>query len=156
MFKKAIIATAAAAIAATAVIADGHIDPAISGAIKARQSHMQLYAHNIGILGGMAKGATDYDSEKASIAAANISTLATINQSSYWPQGSDAGSVEGTRALAAIWQNFPDVGAKAGALVDASDSMAAAAGTDLAALQVAMGALGGACGGCHKAYRQPE
>ncbi|MCB1361156.1 MAG: cytochrome c, partial [Rhodobacteraceae bacterium] len=34
--------------------------------------------------------------------------------------------------------------------------MVGAAGTDLATLQGAVRGLGGACGGCHQTYRQPE
>ena len=37
----------------TMALADGHAD--VNPAVKARQSHMQLYAHNIAILGGMAQ-----------------------------------------------------------------------------------------------------
>ena len=33
--------------------------------VVARQSHMQLYAHNLGILGGMAQGKMDYDADAA-------------------------------------------------------------------------------------------
>jgi len=73
-----------------------------------------------------------------------------------WPAGSDADSAEGTRALPDIWSNFPDVAAKGAMMREAADAMAAAAGTDLASLQAAMGPLGAACGGCHKPYRAPE
>jgi len=65
-------------------------------------------------------------------------------------------SIDGTRALPALWENFPDLMTKGKALADAAAGMADAAGTDLASLQAAMGPLGGACSACHKAYRAPE
>jgi cytochrome c556 len=139
-----------------AAIADSHVDPAIAGAIKARQSHMQLYAHNLGILGAMAQDKAPYDAEAATNAANNLVALVALNQMSYWPAGSAAGNVDGTRALPAIWEDFPGVMAKVGALTDAAAAMQTAAGTDLDGLKAAMGALGGACGSCHQAYRQPN
>lgn len=144
------------AIAATTTVsfAGSHADPAISGAIKARQSHMQLYMHNAGILGAMAQGKMDYDASAASAAASNLAALSQLNQRSYWPQGSDNASAENTRALPAIWENFPDVGAKAQAFTDAALAAEAAAGESLEALQASMGPVFQACGACHSAYRQ--
>ncbi|WP_238368066.1 c-type cytochrome [Mesobacterium pallidum] len=139
-----------------AVVADSHVDPAIAGAIKARQAQMTLYAFNLGTLGAMARGNAPYDAEAATAAATNLQALTGLNASALWPAGSDSESVDGTRALPALWQNFPDVIEKAQATKAAADAMVTAAGTDLAALQGAMGALGGACGDCHKAYRLPD
>lgn len=154
-FHTYLIATAFAAATAGAAVADSHIDPAIAGAIKARQGQMQLYAHNLGILGGMAKQEMAYDAAAAQAAADNLAAVSALNGMSMWPQGSDSGAAAGiTRAKADIWSNFPDVGKKAGDMAAAAQAMQAAAGTDLAALQGAMKALGGACGACHKAYRE--
>ncbi|MEE9388423.1 MAG: cytochrome c [Paracoccaceae bacterium] len=155
MIRKTSIAAAGLAVAATAVFAAGHAGP-FDSAITARKSHMQLYAHNLGILGGMAKGALDYDAAAASAAATNLAALTTLNQATYWPPSSDAMSVDNTRALPNIWENFPDVSAKGGALVQAAAAMAGAAGNGLGDLQAAMGPLGAACGACHKTYREPK
>lgn len=125
-------------------------------AIKARQAQMQLYGFNLGTLGAMAQGNMPYDAATAAVAAKNLAALTHLDGAAMWPAGTDADSQFGTRALPGIWENFPDVGAKAQALQVAADAMAAAAGTDLAELQAAMGPLGGACGDCHKAYRAPE
>lgn len=125
-------------------------------AMKARQGLMQFYAMNLGVLGGMAKGAVPYDAAAASTAAGNIAGVTQLNLSMLWPEGSDDMSLEGSRALPAIWDNMADVGAKSGAMREAAAAMQAAAGTDLAALQAAMGPLGAACSDCHKAYRAPE
>ena len=150
-----ILGLAGAALTATVVTAASHApDPA--PAIKARQAQMQLYAFNLGTLGAMAQEKMPYDAAMASTAANNLAALAKLDQSMMWPAGSDADSAEGSRALPEIWANFEDVAAKGQAMRDAADAMAAAAGTDLASLQAAMGPLGGSCGGCHKPYRAPE
>lgn len=154
MKKSAIFSAAglAAVLLAGTAIADKGTHPAV----KARTSIMTLYASNLGQLGAMAKGQADYDAEAASKAANNLALLVQLDQSTLWPQGTDNKSIEGTRALPELWQNFPDVMAKGEALGKAAAAMQAAAGTDLAALQGAMGGLGGACSACHKAYRAPE
>lgn len=156
MIKKITMATAGLAIATTAVFAASHAGGPFDGQITARQSHMKLYAHNIGILGGMAKGAIEYNADTASVAAANLASMASMSQATYWPQGSDSFDNENTGALPEIWENFPDVGAKGKALADATAAMSAAAGNGLADLQAAIGAVGGACGACHKVYRKPQ
>ena len=156
MLKKIAFGAAGLAVVASTVFAASHVDPAIAGAIKARQSHMQLYAFNIGVLGGMAQEKMPYDAAMASAAASNLAALTKLDQSRYWPEGSDMDAVEDTEALPAIWTDMAGVGEKAGALVEAAAAMETAAGTDLDALKAAMGGLGGACGACHKAYRKPS
>jgi cytochrome c556 len=153
--KKSLIAALVIGIGSSAAMADGHVDKALQGAIDARQAAMKLYAFNLGQLGAMAKGAMDYDADKAAGAASNLYALVTMDQSSVWPAGSDNGAVDTTRALPAIWNDFPGVMAASKAMVEAAATMKDAAGTDLASLQGAIGAVGGACGGCHKAYRAP-
>ena len=152
MFKKIALGSAAIAVVATAVIAGSHAGPH-DAAIKARKSHMQLYSHNLGLLGGMAQSKIEYDAGAAQAAATNLALLSQISQARYWPQGSDNSAVEGTRALPALWEDMSGVMAAAGKVTEAAAAMDAAAGNGLEALQGAMGALGGACGGCHKAYR---
>jgi cytochrome c556 len=115
-----------------------------------------LYSFNLNILGGMAKGEVDYDAEAASAAAANLAAVSKLNQMAYWPPGTDSESVDGSRTLAKAWDNVPDLIEKGTALATAASAMEAAAGTDLASLQSAMGPLGGTCSACHKAYRVPR
>ena len=153
MIRKIILAVAGLAIAATAVLAASHVGP-FDGAIKARQSHMRLNSHNLGILGGMAKGNIDYDAETAVGAAANLVALSRLSKTGYWPVGSDSDATEGTRALPAIWDNLDDIDAKFAGLADAASAMESAAAIGLAELQEAMGAVGGACGACHSVYRE--
>ena len=151
--------SAAALLAATTLTATtltATAQDALESAVKARQAHMQLYAFNLGTLGAMAKGAMDYDAEAASRAATNLATLASLDTRDFWVPGSAAGDVEGSRALPAMWEPDSDVMAKAGALREATATLAATAGTDLASLQASMGAVGGACSACHKAFRQAD
>ena len=142
-----LIAAAVAATLGSMAFADGH---EANPAVKARQAHMQLYAHNIGILGGMAQGKIDYDAELAQIAADNLAAVAAMNETTYWIEG----TAEGTKALPAIWDNMDDFMVEQDGLTVASAAMAEVAGTDLASLQGAMGDLGGTCSACHREYRQ--
>lgn len=153
MFKKIAISAVAVAIASTAVIAQ---NGDFSGAIKARKAQMYLYQHNLAILGGMAQGKIEYDADAASSAASNLASLVNLNQSTYWPAGSDSASVEGTRALPAIWEDFPGVMEESNKLIEAAAAMETAAGGGLESLQGAIGPVGGACGSCHKAYRAAQ
>lgn len=150
----ATLAVCIAALAGTA-IAGGHNLTPEQQAMKARQSHMGLYAFNLGILGAMAKGDVEYNADAAAAAANNLATLATLNQAAYWLPGSDADSLEGSRALPAIWDNVPDVMEKSTSLASAAQALAVAAGSgDPAALGPAIGPLGKACNDCHESYQQ--
>ncbi|WP_407493355.1 cytochrome c [Pseudooceanicola sp. MF1-13] len=153
--KKTLAAALMATIGLAGVsVAESHMsEDDLKKAVNARQATMQLYAFNLGILGNMAKGTTDYDADAASAAAGNLVKLSTQNQMAYWAPGTAEGQIEGSKALPAIWEDMAGVGAAATAMTEAAMAMEAAAGTDLASLQGAMGALGGACGGCHKSYR---
>lgn len=143
---------AGALMAAGVALAESPFD----GAVGARKAVMGLRAFSMGTLAGMAKGDVPYDAAAAQAAADNMLAMANINMMAMWPPGSDNGAITGTNALPAIWAEGSDIGAKAGALSDAAKAMQAAAGVDLAALQGAMEALGGACGGCHKEYKAPQ
>ncbi len=151
--RNVILGLGAAAVAATMVVAGGHGG---NPAVTARKAHMQLYAHNLGILGGMAKGEVEFNADAAQAAADNLASLASFNQMSYWPQGtSNAELGDETRTLPAVWANMEDAMAKGNAMVEAANAMQAAAGS-LEGVQGAIGQVGGACGACHKAYRAPN
>lgn len=154
-FRTLIGASVVAGLAASMVFAGSH-EGEFAGQIGARQGQMKLYALNLGQLGGMAKGMIPYDATMASAAASNLAALSSLNAAAMWPAGSDSVSTGSSRALPGLWENMADVGTKGMAMAAAADAMVTAAGTDLAALQAAMGPLGGACGACHKAYRQSQ
>ncbi len=127
----------------------------VGKAVEARQSLMQLYAHYLGTLGGMAKGDMDYDAAKAQAAADSLLAMMTADQSNMWPQGSDTEALgDKTAALPAIWTTYPAIADKGKAAAEAAAALASAAGTDLASLQAAMGGVGASCGACHKDFRQ--
>lgn len=142
-------------LVATVAIGANHVDPAVTAAIKARQSHMQLFAFNLGTLGGMAQGKIEYDAEKAQVAASNLATLSSVDFSPYFVVGSSNADVSGTRALPALWEDPEGVLAALAQLQAATAGMADSAGGGLEGLQAAMSPLGGACGACHQAYRAP-
>jgi cytochrome c556 len=151
-FARSIVAGALlASLAAGSAVAQD-----VNPAIAARQAHMSLYAFNLGLVGGMARGNIDYDAEAASAAAANIAALANLDQSRYWPEGTSTMDTDTTRALPDIWDNLPDVIEKAQALSAAADGFAAEAGNGVDALRAGLGPLGQACGACHENYRQPD
>jgi len=146
-----VVASICSAAAFTAFAADGPHDKAI----EARQSMFRLYNFHSGILGDMAKGKIPYDAAVATEAANNLSALANLGQSQFWPQGSD-NETDGnakTRALPAIWETFPAITEKADALKTSTADLVPAAGEGLEALQSAMGAVGQSCKGCHDDFR---
>jgi len=154
LLKKSILLGAAFGVAATLAFAAGEGPTPQQRAVKARQSKMTLYAFNLGLLGGMAKGDIEYDAQAAGLAASNLAALTSIYMPGAWMKGTDNFEMEGTRALPDLWSADPaEVGAKAKTLDDAAQAFAQVAGTDLAGLRGGIGAVGKACGACHKAYR---
>jgi len=124
-------------------------------AIKARQSLMQLYSFNLGILAGMAKGKIEYNADAASAAADNLLASVSMNQSAMWPTGShseDAANRK-NRALPAIWETYPKITESSKAMNSAATELQAVAGNGLDALKGAMGAAGKGCKGCHDDFR---
>ncbi|MFN3954893.1 MAG: c-type cytochrome [Pararhodobacter sp.] len=124
-------------------------------AITARKGQFQLFAFNLGILGGMAQGRVAYDAERAQMAADHLFNLTRTLNTGLWPEGSDNASAANTRALPVIWANLEEFANRWDALNTGAEAMQAAAGTDLAALQGALGGLGAACQACHQSFRAP-
>lgn len=148
MFRPLAAASLILALAAPAALAN-------EGAIKARQGQFQMLALNLGVLGTMAQGRMPYDAALAQEAADNLFHLSRNSQLGMWPEGSDNAAATGTRALPAIWANNADFLTAYAALQTGAEAMQAAAGTDLAALQGAMGGLAGSCQACHQQFRAP-
>ena len=154
-FRTYVIALLSTAGVATAAFAGGH-GGELPPEVKARQAHMALYGFNIGVLGGMAQEKIPYDAEAATKAASNLAALAKLDQSSYWSPGTDSDSLEGSRALPKLWDEIPAVIEISQKFVGATEAMAAAAGDGLDAVKANIGAVGGGCSDCHKAYRKPQ
>ena len=149
-----ILASAAIITVAGIASAGGHGG---NPSVKARQSHMQLYQFNIGLLGGMAKGEIEYDADAAKGAAGNLAAVSMLNQSRYWLPGTSTAELgEETRALPAIWEEGSKAGEIGGQFAQAAAALAAAAGNGKDEMTAALGAVGKGCGDCHKGYRQPN
>ena len=159
MKRRAWIAGAAALAMALAVFTGSGVASAQedhSGAVKARQAYMQLNGFYMGQLAAVAKGQVPYDAAQATGIANSLLALSTMDVGAMWPPGSgnDNSALAGkTRALPEIWTTFPAIVEKADAMTKALETMVEAAGTDLASLQGAFGAVGAGCGGCHRSFR---
>ena len=157
MRKRTWIAGAVAAAMALAVFTGSGMVSAQedhSAAVKARQAHMQLNGFFMGQLAAIAKGQVPYDAAQATGVVNSLLALNTMDVGAMWPPDSDNQSLPGkTRALPEIWTTFPAIVEKSDALTKALEAMVVAAGTDLASLQGAFGAVGAGCGGCHRSFR---
>ena len=132
-------------------------DKATEKVIKARQSFMQVYSFNIGLLGAMAKGEAEYDAKLATAAANNLVAAAQMNNGAMWPQGSGIDAyADKTSAKAEIWSSFPKVAERHAALTEAAVKLAAEAGNGLDAVKANLGAVGKGCKGCHDDFRAPK
>jgi cytochrome c556 len=130
-----------------------------SNQIKARKALMQVYAFNMGQLGAMVKGKMPYDANAAKGAAGNVLAAASMYGRAMWPKGSDntaPGLAGKTRAKPDIWSNFPKVKEASMGLVAAAKTLSAEAGNGVDALKANIGAVGKACGSCHKPFRAPK
>lgn len=149
--------TIAAAIGALAMLGStAAMAHDIPEAVKARQGQFQIMAINLGILGGMARGQTEYDAETAQSAADTLVAISGVNQAPLWPEGTDAMSIDGTRAEPAIWENLPDVLSKWSDFGGAAAELQSVAANGQEALGPALQQIGGTCKACHDNYRTPE
>ncbi|MBN8633148.1 MAG: cytochrome c [Rhodobacterales bacterium] len=148
-----LIAAAGAVVASVAVAEEE--DP-FADAVEMRHGLMLQMATDLGKVGAMAKEETPYDAAVASKAAANIAAIASVLSMDQFPAGSEYQKATDSFALPTIWTAQDDFLTKVADLNTAAAAFQTAAGTDLASLKTGMGALGAACGACHKTYRQPE
>ncbi len=153
--RRFIVVSLVAAVAAGAAVAQATPEE-LAAAVEARHAHMKGYAAALGALGKMAKGEVAYDAAAATEAANRLVELSSADQSGFWLPGTEAGAFADSEALPALFGNLEDYAARTAALNAAAVAMQTAAATDLAALQAAMGTLGGACGSCHEVYRKPD
>ncbi|WP_439122243.1 c-type cytochrome [Marivita sp.] len=126
-----------------------------SAQLKARQGQFRIMAINLGILGGMAQGKTDYDAAAAQSAADTLVAVSMIQQGPMWPAGSDDMSIDGTRAQTTIWDQNDDFLAKWADFGTAAQAIQAAASGGVEGLGPVMGQIGGTCKACHDTHRAP-
>ena len=118
-------------------------------AANARQAHMKLYAFNLDVIGAMAKGEIDYNTDAAQLTANNLLALAMMHQDAYWAPGTSRTELGSeTRALPSIWEDGSRFGEIGGQLIEAASQLAAVAGEGQDALRDAIRGVGGACSAC--------
>lgn len=116
-------------------------------AVQKRIYSMSDMAADAKLLGHMAKGKVAFDAKAAQTAvndiAAEAARIPTLFKAFETEPGSDARST--------IWSNYSDFTARANALEQAAARATIRGAGDLAP---ALGSIGAACSGCHKAYRK--
>jgi cytochrome c556 len=153
--KKLIAFAATAALLAFGATAQEAEDP-FADMVEMRHGLMLQMATDLGSIGAMAKGEAAYDAAVATKSAENIAAIASVLSMAQFPAGSEYEKAADSFALPAIWANEADFLQKIADLNAAAATLKAGAGTDLDTLKAGLGAVGGACAACHKAYRQPE
>jgi cytochrome c556 len=133
----------------TAGAAFAEVEPTDPNAI-AREELMKMQGMNAGILGKMAKGEEPYDLAKAEAAKAALIETSGKIEATFKDQGA---ADPGSRAKPEIWANWDDFLMKANALNAAATALDV---TSAETIGAGMGAIGGGCMDCHKAYQAPE
>ena len=157
LFSKAIIVGAITACISSAAFAADVKEASSAKHAKAatqyRQAIFQLVRSNMGPLGGMAKGALQFDESVMKTNAVRLEQLADM-MSDYMSVDTRKFNVE-TGAKDAIWENFSDVEAKVMALKTASQNLQAVveAGNE-SAYRGAIGKIGASCKSCHDDYKK--
>ncbi len=147
----------AIAVATMAILATGAQAGEMDKPVAARKAVMKLNGFYMGQLGGMAKGKAPYDAKKAQGAANGLLALAALDTSTMWLAGSGNDKLgDKTRAKPEIWSTYPEVANKGKALAIALQNLVKVAGTGLDGLRGGIGAVGKACGGCHKPFREKK
>ena len=131
-----------ALVATVAVAQTASTDPTV----VARRDLMKTIGMNTKVLGDMAKGTTAYDLAAADAAKAALVAASAEISAKFEPNVTDAGS----EAKPEIWTNWEDFAAKGMALNAAATALDP---SSVETIGAGMGAIGGTCGACHKAYR---
>lgn len=116
----------------------------------ARSELMRTAGKSIGILSDMAEGKTPFDAAAAEGAKAALIDVASKIEPTFKDQGA---ADPASRAKPEVWANWDDFLLKAKALGDGAAAMDVASVETIGA---GMGAIGGACGDCHKTYQAPK
>lgn len=114
--------------------------------VKARQTLMDQNAAAMKVLGGMAKGDVAFDAAAAEAAKQQLIKDAAGIEAAWAKNATDPES----KSKPEIWTNMADYLTKAGAFGTAA---AALDTSSLDGVRAGLDAIGGSCGGCHKAYK---
>lgn len=142
MSLKTVVAVTAVLAASAAFAHEGVKDPNV----KARMMLMGDVKDNMGVLGGMAKGAIPFDAAKAEMAKAGLIASAQGIPAAWETNAMDPKS----ESLPAIWENWDAFVGKAQAMETAVGSVDV---SSLEGIQGGMRTIGATCGSCHKSYR---
>jgi cytochrome c556 len=148
MRKKTLVIAVIGALAAGGMVGGATIALAQDDVIKQRQENRKQTAATMRAIKGVidAKG----DAKSVVPQAAKLKEL-ELAFDKMFPAGSDKGD---TKALPTVWSDTAGFMAASKNADGAYDKLAAAAGSgDLAALTVAFGETGKACGACHEKFR---
>lgn len=120
--------------------------------IAYRQKVMKSIGANMGAIGDILKNGLPHQKNIAAHGRA-LQEASILIESAFKKE-----IAEGvTDSKPEIWQEWEKYVAAAKKMTDASGALVKAAeGGDAAAIGVAMKAVGGSCGGCHKPYRKPK
>jgi cytochrome c556 len=131
------------ALVATVVFAETEsTDPTVI----ARQELMKTIGMNTKVLGDMAGGKAPFDAAAAEAAKVALVAASADIAAKFEANVTDAGA----EAKPDVWTNWEDFTAKGMALNAAATALDA---SSVETIGAGMGAVGGACGACHKAYR---
>lgn len=120
--------------------------------VEFRQALLQLVRSNVGVLGGMAKGAVPMNADTVALKGIRLEQLSLMMED-YFKMDTRGFNV-GTDALDKIWENQNDFNAKIDALTKAAvDLQSAAKSGDESQFKPAIGAIFKSCKGCHDDYK---
>jgi cytochrome c556 len=150
-FARLAIATLAALAAASAALAQG--SPAQQKAVEERQALFKKIDEAFKPVGEIVKRKQPYDAKVVQDSAAKLKTLVPQIPEKFAVDTHTLTGVK-TKARENIWTNLPDFKAKAEALAQTLDGLAAAgASGDEKALRPAFAKVGKACSNCHDNYK---
>lgn len=111
-----------------------------------RKAQMRVQGGAAKALGDIAKGTVAYDAAAAEAAKAALVEASMQTEAHFKVNATDPAS----EAKPEIWTNWEDFLVKANALTEAANAIDTSSPETIGA---SMGAVGTACGSCHKAYR---
>lgn len=144
MWHKAVLAVALGLAVATA----GGYASAQEDAIKARKDGFQVFRVS---MGAVKKVVDDNGPASAAVAPAEAIAAQAGKQLQHFPAGSDKGNTKAKPEIWASWAQFEasmkDLESKAAATVTAAKA------GNMDGVKAGFAAMGGACGTCHKSFR---
>ena len=121
-------------------------------AVEFRQALLQLVRSNVGVLGAMAKGKVEYDTDVMLTNGQRLEQL-SLMMDDYFATDTRNFDVE-TAALDKIWTQQDDFASKVDAMTEAAQTLQVAAKSgDKGQYKDAIGGIFKTCKGCHDSYK---